>query len=67
MRREANRRRQLENQVEIEMAVVTYDFTTWVSPAFAALTPAMGQVYFDTATVSILRSRDRRCSLRART
>jgi hypothetical protein len=53
---EANRRRQLENQSEIKMAVVTYDFTTWTryAPAFSALNPSMGQVYFNIATASII-------------
>jgi hypothetical protein len=40
---EAKARRQLENEAEIKMAVVTYDFTTWTryAPAFAALNPSL--------------------------
>ena len=36
--------------------VVTFDFTIWAkyAPAFAALNPSMGQVYFHIATASII-------------
>jgi hypothetical protein len=36
--------------------VVMFDFTIWTkyAPAFAALTPSMGQVYFNIATASII-------------
>jgi hypothetical protein len=35
--------------------VVTFDFTTWTqsAPAFAALNPLLGQVYFNIASASI--------------
>jgi hypothetical protein len=36
-------------------SVVTFDFTIWTqsAPAFAALNPSLGQVYFNIATASI--------------
>jgi len=36
--------------------VVTHDFTTWTQSAlaFAALTPSMGQAYFNITTASII-------------
>ena len=34
-------------------SVVTFDFTIWTqsAPAFAALNPSLGQVYFATASI----------------
>jgi len=36
--------------------VVTFDFTIWTkyAPAFAALNPSLGQVYFEIASASII-------------
>ena len=41
---------QIKGANSMGTSVVAYDFTTWTkyASAFAALTPSMGQVYFNT-------------------
>ena len=47
---------QIKGANSMGTSVVAYDFTTWTkyASAFAALTPSMGQVYFNIATASII-------------